>query len=258
MRAKAIRPEVAQQIAGARRKRQFTQQELSDKAKVSLRTIQDLERGRRESFSESTLIRICRALDLDYKEVIGEEAYLARERRRVRTRLWLIAIFVAAGAVGVILVYSILREPEPGQLFTMPGGKLQIHEETPEWGDRSGIVINYLDIKPTAECGEELSAEIKWSYHFGEAEYFAYYASAFTEWDPENGIWIYDGIMFEDGNMIRNFILTCPEEPGKYRIRIFFASPNAPISNFHGHDIGNKPTEANLANYMETTIEVVP
>ena len=256
MRAKSIVSEVAQQIATARRERQLTQQELSEKSKVSLRTIQDLERGRRESFSESTLIGICRALDLDYREVIGEEAYLARERRRVRTRLWLIAVFVVVGAIGVILVYSILREPETGQLFTMPGEKLQIHEGIPEWEDSSGIVINYLDIKPRAVCGEELSGEIKWSYHFGEAEYFAYYASAYAEWDPENGIWLYDGIMFEDGSMIRNFALACPEDPGKYRIRIFFASPNAPISNFHGHDISNKPTEANLAKYYETTLEV--
>jgi len=49
-----------------RKKRLLSQEELRQKAKVSLRTVQNLESGNRPSFSESTLIALCRALDISY------------------------------------------------------------------------------------------------------------------------------------------------------------------------------------------------
>lgn|GEM_PF-1377494 len=257
MAVKIIGPEVAQSIANARREKQYTQLELSEKARVSVRTIQDLEHGRRDSFSESTLIQICRALEIDIKSVLGEEAYLAHEKRKSRTRIWLIVVLAVLGAVGVYLILTLSKVDHAGRLFTMPGKKLEIVEQTPDWGDREGIVVNYVKGKTRALCGEVVRAEIKWSYRFGEANYFAYYACTFTEWDPQNRIRINDGIMFKEGSQVRYFEFRCPEKAGKYRIRIFFASPNAPIASFYGHDINNRPTDTNLAQYLETTIQVV-
>jgi len=62
-----------------RKERLLSQEELRQKAKVSLRTVQNLESGNRQSFSESTLIALCRALDISYDSLWADDEVWARE-----------------------------------------------------------------------------------------------------------------------------------------------------------------------------------
>ena len=256
MLVKIIGPDVAQLISAARREKQLTQAELSEKSRVSVRTIQDLEHGRRDSFSEVTMIHLCRVLDLDVRQILGEREYLSRKRRAIRIRIWLIAIVVLFGIGGMVTLGHLSRISNAKRLFTMPGEKLTIQSTTPDWGDREGIIVNYVKFDRSAVCGEIVPIKIKWSYHYAEANYFAYYACAFAEWDPQNKIRIYDGIMFREGSQVRDFKVRCPDKTGKYRVRIFFTPSNAPVSNFDGYDAINPPSGAKLAKYLETTINV--
>ena len=50
-------------LVNARKALHLTQLELSGKANISERTIKDIESGRRNSFSETTLIILCRSLN---------------------------------------------------------------------------------------------------------------------------------------------------------------------------------------------------
>lgn len=66
---------VSRRLVRLRRERRLTQLELKSRVTgVSLRTIQDLENHRRDVFSEETLLRICRALDISYDELWADPA----------------------------------------------------------------------------------------------------------------------------------------------------------------------------------------
>ena len=51
-----INARISRSLITKRKELKLTQQQLSDKAKVSLRTIKDIENGRRKSSNESTII----------------------------------------------------------------------------------------------------------------------------------------------------------------------------------------------------------
>ncbi len=72
-----------QRLVQARRDLHLTQQEVSDHSDVSLRTIQNLENKRSHSFNESTLIAICKALDVNVDDLLEKpQASGSEEDRR--------------------------------------------------------------------------------------------------------------------------------------------------------------------------------
>jgi DNA-binding XRE family transcriptional regulator len=73
-------PETEARFERARKELNLTQLELSQKSTVSLRTIRDLESGRRKSFSESTVLLLCRAMNLDVDQIIGERIRQVRKK----------------------------------------------------------------------------------------------------------------------------------------------------------------------------------
>ena len=64
-------PTLGERVAALRRTRNFTQEDLAEAAGISLRTVGDLERGKRERFSETTLVRIARALGVSAPELLN-------------------------------------------------------------------------------------------------------------------------------------------------------------------------------------------
>ena len=67
-------PSLGERVAAIRRTRNLTQEDLAEAAGISLRTVGDLERGKRKRFSETTLVRIARALGVSAPELLNPKA----------------------------------------------------------------------------------------------------------------------------------------------------------------------------------------
>ena len=67
-------PTIGERVAALRRTRNLTQEDLAEAAGISLRTVGDLERGKRERFSETTLVRIARALGVFAPELLNPKS----------------------------------------------------------------------------------------------------------------------------------------------------------------------------------------
>lgn len=57
-------------IIKIRKELQLTQTEVCQKANISPRTLQDMEKQRRSSFNETTIMHICRALNINYDKLL--------------------------------------------------------------------------------------------------------------------------------------------------------------------------------------------
>jgi transcriptional regulator with XRE-family HTH domain len=256
-RAVLITPEIVQRLISARKEMHLTQLELSNQAKVSLRTIRDLERGRRRSFSESTIILVCRALELDVDAVLEGKEYVWLPRtinktRQLVTMLVVIGIVIAGG-----LLFGLLYKPQAERVDWVFDNQLPINMFPPDWGDSEGSVINYYKLDQVVAPNQTVPVEIKWSYHFREGSTPVYFVSAFTEWDPDTEIRLFEGTLSGDGSQISNFDVVSPKKLGLHQMRVFFASSFAPMSSFYGHPPDNQLTSPMTAPYLEIPIEVV-
>lgn len=252
-----IKSEQLELFLTARNKSHLTQLELSEKSKVSLRTIKDLESGRRNSFSESTIILLCRTLELDVREVMGDQGVQRVTTGRLRIR-WLQIILLLAIAISIaVIAVKILIKKGDERIDWITNERILVSMFPPDWGDGEGSVVNYYHIKQVAECNEILPVEIKWSYHFREGSTPVFYISCFTEWDPDTEIRLFDGTLSGNGHKIFQFDIQCPDEPRYYRIRVFFASAYAPISSFYGHPPHNQLVSPSSARYLEIPIEII-
>ena len=93
-RSVKISLETVKRITAARKTCRITQLELSNRSSISIRTIRDLERGRRRSFTEATLIHLCRALKIELDDVLGNEVVLDRKAKKVNLRWWEICSYL--------------------------------------------------------------------------------------------------------------------------------------------------------------------
>lgn len=66
-----INEELRQIFIEARKMKKLTILELNTHSKVGIKTIKNLEDGKRDSFSENTIILLCRALDIDMREIVN-------------------------------------------------------------------------------------------------------------------------------------------------------------------------------------------
>lgn len=244
-------------LLAARKKSHLTQLELSEKSKVSLRTIKDLESGRRSSFSESTIILLCRALDLDVREILGDQEMrrVAAGNLKMRWLQVLLLITIAISIAVILVKLNILKDNK--RIDWITNERILVSMFPPDWGDGEGSVVNYYHIKQVAECNEVLPTEIKWFYHFREGSTPVFYISCFTEWNPDTEIRLFNGTLSGEGHKIFQFEIQCPDEPRYYRIRVFFASAFAPISSFYGHPPHNQLVSPSSARYLEIPIEVI-
>lgn len=81
---------IGEKIKGYRLERDFTQEEVAARARISLNTLQKIESGRTENMQFRTLERLARAFDLqpqdrtDLYEFINDQIDAAPRRRRRR------------------------------------------------------------------------------------------------------------------------------------------------------------------------------
>ncbi|WP_433268973.1 helix-turn-helix domain-containing protein [Actinosynnema sp. CS-041913] len=68
---------LGERIKRARTRRQFTQEQLAEKAEVSVDLIRKLEQGVRHTASMSSLTRIARAVDKDVPQLLGQTSTIA-------------------------------------------------------------------------------------------------------------------------------------------------------------------------------------
>ena len=250
-----IRPWQRELLLNARKDKKLTQLELSTESTISLRTIQDLENNRRKSFSESTLITLCRVLDVDYPEFLGEVKN-DRPRHKVRNYNWLYFAGLFLGSV--VIVFFVLKFLQSyRRVDWIWDHQLEVSFYPPEWGGSQGVAPNYYDFNQVLHPGQVDTVELKWSYHFVEGSTPKYFVSAYTEWEPDHEIRLFQGVLQHDGYKISNFNITAPRSPGVYKVRVFFASSFAPLSSYYGHPPHNQLTSPCSAPYIEIPLEVI-
>ena len=245
-------------LLNARKEKKLTQLELSSESRISLRTIQDLENHRRSSYSDSTLIMLCRVLEVDYHEFLGE----GKDNHHVRGAIkynWFYLTGLAVGILVIIFFVSKFIQSER-RVDWLTDAEMQAHPFPPEWGDSEGVAVNYYELNQLLNTGQADTVEIRWTYHFSEGPPPStpkYYVSAYTEWNPDEEIRLFSGVLQGDGFKISRFSITAPKTPGIYEIRVFFASSFAAISSYYGHPPQNQLTSPASAPYIEFPIEVI-
>ena len=250
-----LNSEISNRFLKARQELKLTQLELEAKARVSLRTIKDLESGRRTSFNEDTLIRLCRALNLDYSELLGNA--IRRSKRRA------MIVTVIAGLVLVVMTagYFIFmrNESEVNRIdWVSSGEKLQISHFNPDWGGKDGRNVNYFHLDTrTPKIGDTVLVDLKWSWYCMEGSTPLYYINAFTEWEPDREISLFEGVISGEGSDTLYFDFTCPKKPDIYKIRVFFASSFGPVSSYYGHPAPNQLSTPSSAPFIEIPVEVI-
>jgi len=85
-----MRPTLGDNLARIRRHRQLTQEQLAERAELSVETIGKLERNERASARMSTLNRLARALDVPTSALLGDASQSAARRERDRDQIALI------------------------------------------------------------------------------------------------------------------------------------------------------------------------
>ncbi len=140
----------------------------------------------------------------------------------------------------------------------------EIHPITPEWkewddkwkGKRSGMVFNYLHYPRVAHVGDALSGEFACSYHYigGTPEVFI---SLYTEWDPDSEIRLYHGVVGGDSSLVLPVEFRCPDRPGLYKIRVFYATAFGPVPSFYGAPPPSLVTAPGSGHFMEMRLEVL-
>ncbi|MBC8278175.1 MAG: helix-turn-helix transcriptional regulator [FCB group bacterium] len=256
--ARKIKPWQKELLLNARKDKKLTQLELSTESRISLRTIQDLENYRRSSYSDSILITLCRTLEVDYHEFLGESKDNQNVRGAVKYN-WLYLTGITVGILAIVFLVSKFIESERRVDWIMDA-QLQVHPFPPEWGGSEGVAVNYYELNRVLQPGQSDTVEIKWSYHFNSGPPLStpmYFISAYTEWEPDTEIRVFDGILQGDGFEINHFEITAPRTPGVYKVRIFFTSSFAPISSYYGHPPHNQVTSPASAPYIEFPIEVI-
>ena len=262
-----ITDEIRKKLVKARHEAQLTQLELNTKSKVGERTIKDLESGRRTSFTETTMISLCRALKLDYDELFSEpKAEEAKEsiwKGKFPVRM-IIGVALLAATALLVIILNILHNTPPQdksewkRLDHISDHKLPIIAFPPDTLEWEGVIVNHYLVKQTPVTGDTIPVEIKWSYRYTKDDCRPqYFINAYAEWEPDEEIRIFEGVFHLEGSETREFMLGCPDDPGLYIVRVFFTSSFGPVPSFYGHAGDNQVAYPATARYIEIPIEII-
>jgi transcriptional regulator with XRE-family HTH domain len=276
-----------ERLKAARVERHITQLGLSQMSCINMRTIQDLESGRRTSFTESTILPICKALDLDFKELLhldcptptvaaeiiplsNSQALVAipdtKQKKKFTRKPILLVMGLLALGLGIFMLFETLVvhrvsgyarqdwiRPSDIGAFGIGG------PEADPAAEGRQFLINYIDMKGLVRPNETVPVIFKWCWDYTKGHGRpVVYVNAFTEWDPDHENRLYDGVISGEGNDIRQFDFKCPSDPGKYRIRFFYAAAYAPIKSFFGSPEADQMQSPSSAPCAEMDIEVLP
>ncbi|MCF7809432.1 helix-turn-helix domain-containing protein [bacterium] len=263
-------------LINARKSRKMTQLELHIASKMSLRVIQDLESGRRNSFSESTLIALCRTLDINFDDLLGLSDNNEPIEQVNSVPVYKLKKFILLLSVLIVVslffsVFSYIKNgsndrsvSQSARIDWITNPMSQIHPITPEWkewndkwaGSRSGMIFNYLHYPHTVHIGDTVIGEFACSFHYvgGTPEVFI---SLYCEWDPDREIRLFHGVVGGDSTLVLPVKFCCPDVPGVFRIRTFYATAFGPVPSFYGAPPPGQVTAPNTAEYIEMRLEVL-
>lgn len=291
-----LAPEKIDRLIQARKNLHLSKTELSYKANVSLRTINDLESKKRLSFSETTLLALCRVLEVDYigllegrsVEEIGAEKprsggvpeevadFLSDLFYRTIRRVSAFPVGIISGVVigAFLLVATVLLITTFTSKETAVGNAKSDYTRRIDWVSPEHInqwpikgnyavpvppkedILNYVYMKQIVHGGDTVDVEVKWTYDYVGTP--MKYVSAYTEWEPEREIRLFKGVLRESGSKIARFQIVSPQGPGIYRMRIFNSSSFAPIPSFYGCPPQASQMNPSSAPFVEMKIEVLP
>jgi DNA-binding Xre family transcriptional regulator len=236
---------------------------LSNKSGISLKTIQDLESRKRITFSESTVIAICKALEIDYFEFVNYKNVTKEVPETPSTggkTLSLLNVVISALLVIILLIIiSIilaLFQHRKDYINPLDKSKLPIEGPAGVGTARCQEVINFIDYNPMVLPNDRIRIQIVFSYYYEEGTPMVY-ISAYTEWEPDKEIRLFDGILKKRGQITGEFITEAPRKPGIYRIRFFWALAYGPIISFYGHPSEDQLSTPMNVPYNEIKIEVM-
>ena len=279
-----LNQEQIEKLRTARLERKFTQQELSEDTHVSLRTVQNLESGRRNSFNDDTIVRLCRSLELDYQELMKgttapesapegttppqNSAPLAHPPARKKLARKLIpaaaAVFSMLTLVLILIQADYHKQEQTSNNYERKDwideskNRRQIGKKfgkPPDWY----MICEYLRLDAHTKCGATVPAELKWIYHFSqEVSRPVTFVSAYCQWEPDKEIRLFDGVIFGHDEKVFNFEIQCPEEPGIYGLRVFFTGAYSPVPSYYGHPPPDQVHYPSAHHYVEITLDVYP
>ncbi|NQU05860.1 MAG: helix-turn-helix transcriptional regulator [Calditrichaeota bacterium] len=263
-------------LINTRKSKKMTQPELNIASNVSLRTIQDLESGRRNTFSESTLIALCRTLDINFDDLLrlGDSPDAVKQENSNPVNKFNRFILLLSVLIVVSLFFSVYsfvkngfndrNSPQLGRSDWITNPRAEIHPVTPEWkewddkwaGSRSGMIFNYLHFPRTVHTGDTIEGEFACSFHYvgGTPEIFI---SLYCEWDPDWEIRLFHGVVGGDSTLVLPVKFCCPDIPGVFRIRTFYATAFGPVPSFYGAPPPGQVTAPNTSEYIEMRLEVL-
>lgn len=260
-----ITVDIRNRLIEARQKLHLTQAKLSQISKISERTIKYLESGQRTSFSKTTLLMLCRVLEIEYTELFptnSKDHEFQNSTRKPRRKILIFSFLLLW--ILITVSYGIINLSDNNESARIdhvsPEKKMGVDYYNLDWNDwdgKQGIQVNTFYLKRLAAPNEIILIEMKWSYHYEPRSTPEYYVSAYTEWEPDDEIRLFNGTISGDGSRVENFVVTTPKKPGIYRIRIFFATSYGPMSSFYGHPGNNLLAAPSSKPYVETKIEII-
>lgn len=274
----------ADRLVAARKARRLTQQELASEAKVSLRTIQDLEKSRRANVYDTTLVLICRALEVPFDELVGAELPVPTEPETPPTLVdaepgpkakgldWKLLAVGVGGAILVIGLMFAFRGGKSGSPAVVVDSTAKVIGEAEginwrrpgkvEWkqfweGKSGGVIFNELAFDRGVCVGDTVRGRVVWSYHYSASRPAAY-ANLFAEWAPNEETFLYSGALSGDSTVTCPFSFSAPKRPGIYRIRVFISPQMAATADFDGHQIKGPLIKNHLPRWTEAKVVVFP
>ncbi|TKJ42358.1 hypothetical protein CEE37_01365 [candidate division LCP-89 bacterium B3_LCP] len=273
-------------LVNTRIRKNVARKELCYNAGIAYRTLSSIERGDRSIVRHDTIVKWCQVLEIepqkfldgrftDYKESadlkeasheqvlnlkIRDETFNREMLHRMNRRVW-IAIILSC-LVLVVLIFGVLRLTiftEKRKDYINPYWKnywINVGRDVSATPERKRV-LNYLSMKNVVQPGEEICAELKWSYCYrnGIPEIFV---SAYAEWEPDTEIRLFNGDLIGEGSEINRFSVIAPVKAGLYRLRIFNASAHGPVISFYGSPPPSDQFRPVTVPYHEIEILVLP
>lgn len=266
--------EAAKFFKDAREKIGWTESEVAAATSLSIRTIRNIENRTKKSFRLQTL-EILHNFYVRELENFPAEKQLRPWDVHAERKANVLRISVLIGLGAFLLVVAILwmsfaKKPvtsdgEPRTDYVDETQQMTpIPERNPADVGNEGVHANYIHVgldalrdlpRQVMRAGETVPVEIKWSYNYYSPP--EYHISLYTEWEPDTEFPVFSGVLAGKDSKTGSVVITAPQEVGKYRIRVFFASSYGPVGSFYGGPGPNQVTAPSTAPYCELNIEVV-
>jgi DNA-binding XRE family transcriptional regulator len=253
--------------------------EVAKSAGISWRTLHKLEKGYQDCFLDNKLMKLCKVYGLNFKAVFQEQLInkynsisdnneiLPNQKETCGTKPGkknvphqFFAVVISALLVIILLliisIFFAIFQHRKDYINPFDKSKLPIEGPAGVGTARCQEVINIIDYNPIVLPNDRIRIQIVFSYYYEEGTPMVY-ISAYTEWEPDTEIRVFDGMLKKRGQITGEFITKAPRKPGIYRIRFFWALAYGPIISFYGHPSEDQLSTPMNVPYNEIKIEVM-